>query len=307
LKIAWLSYLDAHAFDGGGELQQRAVIDAGRARGHAIVQAAFLRGRAQRALRRTQLHRQVRVEWDADAFVVADIRNAPALRERFPPAVVKRALGTGRAFVLQTAWVDVCPFDVPCEGDPTRCVAGCDRAWARELYEQARGAIFLSPLHRRTVAGVMGGPLPEVQILMRPMVDVDRFHPRAEPRDIDVLYVGRINEAKGYSALVERFGADRLTFVGRNLLGRPIEGTYLGFISREELPAVYNRARTFAHLPAWVEPMGLGVSEAALCGCEIVTNDRVGVTTYPDEDWRDPSVVRGNPDRFWDEFEAACA
>jgi hypothetical protein len=30
------------------------------------------------------------------------------------------------------------------------------------------------------------------------------------------------------------------------------------------------------------------------------------VTTYPDEDWRDPGVVRGNPDRFWDELEAAC-
>jgi glycosyltransferase involved in cell wall biosynthesis len=306
LKIAWLSYLDAHAFDGGGELHQRAIIDAGRARGHTIVQAPFLRGRVQRALRRTQLHRLVKVEWDADAFVVADIRNAPALRERFPEAVVRRALGTGRAFVLQTAWVDVCPFDVPCEGDPTRCVAGCDRAWARELYAQARGAIFVSPLHRRTIAGVLDVPLPDAQILMRPTVDVDRFYPRGEPRDIDVLYVGTINEVKGYSALIEQFGAERLTFVGRNLLGGPVGGTYLGFVPRDELPAVYNRARTFAHLPAWVEPMGLGVAEAALCGCEIVTNDRVGVTTYPDEDWRDPGVVRGNPDRFWDELEAAC-
>jgi glycosyltransferase involved in cell wall biosynthesis len=305
LKIAWLSYLDAHAFSGGGELHQRAMIDAGRARGHTIIQAPFLRGRAQRALRRTQLHRGLKVEWDADAFVLADIRNAPALRERFPEEVVRRALRTGRAFVLQTAWVDVCPFDVPCEGDPTRCVPGCDRAWARELYSHACGAIFVSPLHRRTVASVVGMSLPDAQIFMRPTVDVDRFYPRNELRDIDVLYVGTINEAKGYSSLMEKFGADRLTFVGRNLLGKPIEGRYLGFVPRDELPTVYNRARTFAHFPSWVEPMGLGVAEAALCGCEIVTNERVGITTYPDEDWRDPRVVRGNPDRFWDELEAA--
>jgi glycosyltransferase involved in cell wall biosynthesis len=306
LKIAWLSYLDAHAFDGGGELHQRAIIDAGRARGHSIVQSPFLRGRAQRALRRTQLYRRIKVEWGADAFVLADIRNAPALRERFPEDLVRRALSTGRAFVLQTAWVDVCPFDVPCEGDPSRCVAGCDRAWARELYSQARGAIFVSPLHCRTIAALLDGRLPNVQILMRPTVDVDRFYPRAEARDIDVLYVGTISEAKGYSALLERFGANRLTFVGKNLVGGSIEGRYLGFVPRDELPVLYNRARTFAHLPAWVEPMGLGVSEAALCGCEIVTNERVGVTTYPDEDWRNPDVVHRNPDRFWDEFEAAC-
>ena len=33
-------------------------------------------------------------------------------------------------------------------------------------------------------------------------------------------------------------------------------------------------------------------------------NDRVGVASYPDPDWKDPEVMRGHADEFWRRLEA---
>jgi glycosyltransferase involved in cell wall biosynthesis len=160
-------------------------------------------------------------------------------------------------------------------------------------------------MQRRLIESVIDVPLPSTVIYSRPQIDTSRFRPLGMERDIDVLYVGTINRAKGYENLIDRFGPDRLTFVGPNGLDEPIQGTWLGPIANEKLPEIYNRARTFAHLPDWIEPMGRTVVEAALCGCELALNDRVGVTSYDVQDWRDPSRVGTNASRFWSELEHA--
>ena len=228
--------------------------------------------------------------------------------QRFPSELIARALATGRAVAFEDAWVDVCPARWrPCGGERADCPAQCDRSFGNALFAAARAAVFVSPLHRDIVASVLDCPLPDDVVLVRPMVDPDHFRPRDVERDIDVLYVGTIKEAKGYYELLERFGPDRLTFAGDNQLGHPIEGSFLGRVSQHDLPALYSRARIFAHLPRWHEPQGRTVVEAALCGCEIVTNDRVGVTRYPRAAWSDAETVRTHPARFWEEFERAVA
>ena len=306
MRIAWLTYLDPFCFSWGGELQNRTLIEAGRARGHRITVSPWLRGRPQRALRRLGLARRVRVDWDADLFVIADVRNVPQRRDQYPARVLERALDTGRAVVLADAWLDVCRFDLPCGGDLARCRSDCDRSWANAAYRRARAAVFVSPMQAELIAGVLDAPLPRV-VYSRPPIDVESFRDRGEARDIDILYVGTVSEAKGYRNLVERFGAERLTLAGRNMLSEPVAGTYLGELPYEELPALYNRARTFAHLPNRYEPMSRAVVEASLCGCDLVTNDRVGVLSYPRADWADPEVVRSNPSRFWVELEEALS
>jgi glycosyltransferase involved in cell wall biosynthesis len=240
-------------------------------------------------------------------FVLANIRNHGPRQDHFPEAVVDRALASGRAVVLADAWVDVCALDLPCDGDPVLCPASCSRAFANKLYAAARVAVFVSPMQHRLIESVIGVPLPRQLIYSRPQIDTTLFRPLGLERDIDVLYVGSINEAKGYDNLIERFGPERLTFVGPNYLGRPVQGNWLGAIANEQLPDIYNRARTFAHLPKWIEPMGRAVVEAALCGCQLALNDRVGVTSYPPQDWQDPSRVQGNAELFWSELEAAMA
>ncbi|MDP9223362.1 MAG: glycosyltransferase [Actinomycetota bacterium] len=157
----------------------------------------------------------------------------------------------------------------------------------------------------RMIKSVLGVQLPTHCIIRYPFIDVSRFKPLGLRRDIDVLYVGTISEAKGYRNLVERFDTSRLVFAGRHELNEPVVGTYLGELPYRELPELYNRARIFAHLPQWYEPMGRTVIEAALCGCDVVTNERVGVTSFPRREWIDPTVVRGNADRFWADVERA--
>jgi glycosyltransferase involved in cell wall biosynthesis len=305
VRIAWLSFLDVNSFSGGGELAQRDLIGIGRARGHTILESPFLRGRAQRVLRRSRVHRRVEVDWDADVFVLSNIRNCPHLGLPFPEDVLERALTSQRVALVEDAWIDTCEFDMPCGGDPGACPRECDRRWSEVLFANSQIVIFVSPMQQRMIKTVLDVPLPRHQILRRPFIDTDLFNNWSIERDIDVLYVGTINEAKGYRNLTRSYSADQLTFVGPNALGEPIAGTYLGALPYDALPEVYNRARTFAHLPQWYEPMGRTVVEASLCGCEVVTNERVGVTTYPKADWTDPAVVEGNGERFWIDFEGA--
>lgn len=305
MKIAWLSYLDCNVFDGGGELTQRRVISEGRERGHEITESAFLRSRPQRALRRSGLFRSLAVDWSADLFVLANILNCPQIPQRIAHGVIERVLATGRAVAFQNGWVDVCPLDVPCGGDRSRCPSHCDRSFGNELFRAVCAAIFVSPLHRDITAAALDAPVPDKVVLVRPMVNPDVFRPHGVDRDIDVLYVGTISAAKGYYELLEHFGAERLTFAGPDHLGHAIEGRYLGPVPHNELPALYSRARTFAHLPRWYEPAGRTVVEAALCGCDVVTNERVGVTYYPREAWTDADTVRTHPALFWQQLEQA--
>jgi glycosyltransferase involved in cell wall biosynthesis len=305
VKISWLTYLDPFVFSGGGELHDRLLIEVGRRRGHEIVVSPWLRNRPQRLRRRARLSRRVPVDWEADLFVLANIRNHGPRGDRFPQATVEQALQSGRAVILADAWVDVCALDLPCDGDPSRCPLSCSRAWANKLYGAALVAVFVSPMQRRLIESVIDVPLPGAVIYSRPQIETSLFRPLGMQRDIDVLYVGSINRAKGYQNLIERFGADRLTFVGANHLDQPIQGTWLGPMAYEQLPQIFNRARTFAHLPEWIEPMGRTVVEAALCGCELVLNDRVGVTSYEPRDWREPSRVQINAELFWSELEEA--
>jgi glycosyltransferase involved in cell wall biosynthesis len=306
VKVTWLTYLDPFVFSGGGELHNRLLIEVGRERGHLITISPWLRERPQRAVRRIGLHRRLMVDWSADLFVLANIHNIPQRSDRIPGGILDRALEGGRAVLLADAWVDTCPFDMPCDGDRSRCRVDCRREWTNRAYAAAMAAVFVSPMQRRMIEAVLDVPLPPV-IYSRPQFDTTVFRDNGAERTIDVLYVGTIERKKGYQNLLERFGPARMTFVGPNVLGEPVAGTYLGPIAHDRLPEIYNRARIFAHLPEWNEPMGRTVVEAALCGCEVVTNERVGVLSYDLAEWTDPAVVATNATRFWEDLEAEVA
>src|SRR5215207_6653937 len=94
VRIAWISFLDVNAFSGGGELAQRDLLRVGRVRGHTISESPFLRGRAQRLLRRSRVYRRVEVDWNADMFVLSNLRNCPQLKLPFPENVLQRVLAS---------------------------------------------------------------------------------------------------------------------------------------------------------------------------------------------------------------------
>ncbi|MCK4732668.1 MAG: glycosyltransferase [Methanophagales archaeon] len=71
---------------------------------------------------------------------------------------------------------------------------------------------------------------------------------------------------------------------------------------------VYNKHEYFVHLPNGIEPCGRTVFEAALAGCKVVVNNRVGAASF---DWWGTDKIREHlekaSDKFWkileDEFE----
>ena len=65
----------------------------------------------------------------------------------------------------------------------------------------------------------------------------------------------------------------------RSIIGNAKNIEVLGFVSDEELTALYNRAKVFA-LPSLNEGVGLVALEAAVCGCNIVITNLGGPKEY---------------------------
>ena len=113
-------------------------------------------------------------------------------------------------------------------------------------------------------------------------------------RDIDVLYVGNLNQRKGADVLLtawkevlETFGSAHLTVAGGGedapmllALARElgIEHTvrFLGRQGRRDLPALYRRAKVLA-VPSRAEGLGLVVLEGLLCGAAVVATETGGI------------------------------
>jgi hypothetical protein len=86
------------------------------------------------------------------------------------------------------------------------------------------------------------------------------------------------------------FGDKGLHIVGRNtgvIESLPKSIVYLGEKTPSQLSEIYNRTQKFVHIPKWQEPSARTVVEAALCGCELILNENVGVLSFG-YDIRDP-------------------
>lgn len=300
LRLNYVAHLDPFVYGGGAELTYRLLIEHGRARGHDIRVSARRWGPSSVVLgQRGDLHR------DPDLTFLVDLWNVPQHPWRVDRRLVERVVASGRYVHVEGAWVDICkrPY-FPCDGDPRRCPDACGHARARWVYGNAMAAAFWSPLHRDRALSVLGDGVVKRSLLIRPCIDTARFFDRQLARDIEYLYVGVISEYKGYGHLKERFGdRDDFVFVGKNITGERLFGRHLGSFPHDQLPLLYNRARHFVHLPDWVEAQGRTVVEAALCGCSLITNDKVGATSF-DFDIGDPDEIRKSPDLFWDDIEA---
>ncbi len=299
LRLNYIAYLDPFVYGGGAELIYRQLIEHGRVRGHDIRVSARRWGRASMFLgSRIDLHRE------PDLTILADLWNVPNRPWRLDMRLIERVVASGRYVHIAGAWVDLCRRpDFPCGGCPERCPDACGRDRARWLYRNAIAGFFHSPLHRDRTIQVLGDGVLKNARLIYPCIDTNRFYNKHRERDIEYLYVGVISNYKGYQNIKQQFGHRRdFVFVGRNVTGEKLFGEHWGVLPQAQLPDLYNRAKRFVHLPEWVEPGGRGVVEAALCGCELVTNEKVGAMSF-DMDISDPSEIRKSPDSFWDDIQ----
>jgi glycosyltransferase involved in cell wall biosynthesis len=305
-RINYVAQVDPFAWSGGGEAVARAVIEAGERRGHGF--------------RRTCVFPHAvsdRFE-TPDFWLLADVRNtAGRLPRRLPRRLIRHVVARERYVHLDNAYVDVCDLPyLPCNG----VVAGnecpfkrgrwfrsrvCARLDAREMYRRSALNIFVSPLHRETIARLLGDPMEGRSFVMRPVIDTSRFRNEGHARDIEYLYLGHVNEAKGAGHLASEYPGGTLTLAGQLGDARYAAiGRQLGPVPAADVPALLNRARVFVHLPRWPEPQGRAVAEAALCGCELRTNDRVGARSFG-LDLADPATYHGALDETWEAIHRA--
>lgn len=106
-----------------------------------------------------------------------------------------------------------------------------------------------------------------------------------------ILYVAKLQPWKRPQDLLKAFAKlDKkevyLIYAGDGILRQDLETQaqklgvanrviFLGFVNQSHLPAVYRATDVFV-LPSEYEPFGVVVNEAMVCGCAVVTSDRVG-------------------------------
>jgi glycosyltransferase involved in cell wall biosynthesis len=318
LKINYISYVDPTRHHGGGEMVAMDVIHAGIARGHTFSMSSVRPGK------------RIKYDETADLDLVVDLFNYPAtlkslgswldFQSQFREKIIRR----GKFVHLTNAYSDVCnqPY-LPCSGEaapvcPVKSVTHIARnlalkdfsgtcfsthSYVRDFFSKSKLNIFVSPLHRDTSLKILNlDQLPQSYIL-KPTVDATKFFNQHLRRDIEYLFVGVVGEAKGLDEMRQRFSNSDIHFVGKLSQGVSLDfGTHHGSVSYAQIPKFMNRAKNFVFLPRWPEPQGRVVIEAALCGCNLITNDMVGATSFP-FDISNPENFKNPTQELWEEIE----
>jgi hypothetical protein len=233
--------------------------------------------------------------------------------------LVAEAGRSGRLVHIDNAYVDVCDLPyLPCNGSvdgfqcpfKRRVLPGsgrCYRVSTQDLYLKSRLNIFVSPLHRRTIAGLLGEGTVEPSFILRPIVDSAKFRRRPETeRDIPLLFVGSFVEAKGSQEVIQRWPMGDVRVVGPPTPDALAYPGYVGPVGHAEMPSLMERSQKLVVRPRWPEPFGLAAAEGVLSGCALDTNDRVGALSF-EVDLGEDALYDDATGEFWRRLEALIA
>lgn len=140
----------------------------------------------------------------------------------------------------------------------------------------------------------LGVPRDRIELISNP-VDTDRFRPSDEPRDIDVLYVGRLSPEKGpqdlLDACLELPPQTHVVIAGSGRMRADLEKgaaaasctiEFTGFLSEDELARIYRRARVVV-IPSHTEALPNVALEAMASGVPVVATRVGGLPTLIDD------------------------
>lgn len=293
-----ISYLDPLVYSGGGELIVRELLEGAQPNGFMVKRWARRTGRISKLLAPPK-----NLYPDPQVWILTDVFNCPGDRIRIQDEFLRFIIEKKRYIHIDNAYVDVCSRDyLPCSGFSQGCGSDCVSDLRRKLYKNASQLYFLSPAHRKTILGLLGEDFEYKSKIISPTINTKLFFNHHTKRDIENLYVGTIANYKGYQSIKERYSWDKnFHFIGANSTGEEIFGVHIPRVCHHNLPQFYNRARHFVHLPEWKEPMGRAVVEAALCGCNLITNSNVGACSF-NFDLGDPMNYEGSVRRFWSDI-----
>jgi len=313
--VNFLSFLDPRKYYGGGEMITRSIISEGIKRKHTI-NVTSVRPKISN------------LDEAADIYILADIFNIGHTIlslggwRYFSKELLTRISEKEKFIHITTAYADICNLPaIPCNGirdnfcpckvnlsfykklvikDLTNnCFA--ENLLQKNLYKNAVLNVFLSPLHKQTTEKILKITLKNF-FLLKPLIDTDLFKNHNIKRDIEYLYIGLISEPKGLKEIKAKYKETNIHLAGPIHPDFKLDfGTYHGIIPYDKVPGLMNRAKNFVFLPTWPEPGARVVSEAALCGCNIISNSK-GPLSY-NMDLNDPKNFYGIVENFWDNIE----
>jgi glycosyltransferase involved in cell wall biosynthesis len=152
--------------------------------------------------------------------------------------------------------------------------------FSRRLFERSAANVFLSPVHRenhREGIGAAGECIPlAIDVdAYRPAVGVTRIPGTALVCNVRTIKTwDRLKEyVSGHTEIMFTVLATNGVLQGKNVKTIPP-------VLPEKMPELYSAHELLVHLPdAWCAGERV-VLEAALCGCKIVVNDRVGHASW---------------------------
>jgi len=309
MKINYVAYLDPFHFNGGGEMIMNDLLTYAKTCGYEINITSIKPS-------------QNNYKKDADLTILCDVFNEPTLKDKFEWAFLKNIVEKDRYVHFDNSYVDTCDLAyLPCNGNKkerceyksvfnlksniqrktisTKCFQSNNLI--EKMYKNSLSNIFLSPLHYKRIASMI-----EIDhkpfFILRPTVDTEKFYDKNQEKDIEYIFAGAISEAKGVENLKKYFEGTnkKLVMIGKNIYGKELPfAEYTGFIPYDEMPNYFNRAKNFIYLPRWPEPQGRVVVEAALCGCNLITNENVGAISF-DFDISKKENLTGAVEEFWE-------
>lgn len=321
LNINLVSFLDPFVYGGGGEMISRALMEYGILKGHQIKLSSV-------RPRKVDFFEKPDLTIFIDVFNIGHTYKSLGGWRSFPKKFIEEMMRKSPFVHMTNAYTDVCnlPY-LPCSGDGlSECKVKLEigltkkiqirdlsnQCFAKQklplsLYEKSNLNIYLSPLHQRICERLLGNTnLPESYIV-RPMIDTKRFYNMNMKRDIDYLFMGIVGEAKGLKEIREKYKDKNIWLIGKKSPETVVDfGTYLNHVPYEDVPKYMNRAKHFVFLPRWPEPQGRVISEAALCGCEIIGNDNVGALSF-DHDLSNAENYHDVEADFWQRIERVVA
>jgi len=188
-------------------------------------------------------------------------------------------------------------YDVhPCTYRDARCIdvnapvwSHCDcesliRRTFEKLYNLCDTVIFQSPLHRRAINHMIAIKGPR-QIEISSPVDFDRFRPIVpfEERKRAALITGD----------AQRVAPDAVALAEAE--GFPVEFVEYLSVPYEQMPDLLNQYQAVVVAPAMLHALGRLSIEAMACGCQVITNNRVGAMSWPDP----VAASRNSNAAFW--------
>lgn len=178
----------------------------------------------------------------------------------------------------------------------------------KKVFSAAKGIAVTTPSMAKSIAGRFPSAAKQTYVIPN-YVDTDKFSPEEKgERDIDILFVGRIEPQKNLESLLTAVSGikAKVVIIGQGSQRRPLMERFMALgdavswldpAPHQQLPSYFNRARLYVQ-PSFYEGHPKTILEAMACGLPVIGADQPGISDlirHGENGWlckNDPESIR---------------